>query len=103
KLRGLDDVLVAWHFFFRRVDGIHDRLQPLAELDGFRAQLLVGQRADLGLESVDLMHGGDHSFHVALVLRAEYGCQYFVDHRESFFSELRRKERLSSSKRERAG
>jgi hypothetical protein len=64
----------------RRIHRLDHRLQALAEFDRLRAQTVVGEGADLGLEGVDLGDDRQHALDVTLVLGAENGCKYFVDH-----------------------
>ncbi len=75
-----DDHLVARDLFLRRFQRLDGGAEALAELEGLAPQLIVGQRADRGLECVDLRHDGQHLLDVALMLRSENGCEYFIDH-----------------------
>src|ERR1019366_1035298 len=58
----------------------HRRTETLTELQRLAAQLIITQETDLRLEGVDLGDDGQHLLDVALVLRAENGCEYFIDH-----------------------
>jgi hypothetical protein len=94
-LRGLERVLVARDLFFHLFEGLDDRSETLAELLGFRAQLVIRQPAHVRLELVDAGHDRPHRLHVPLVLRAEQHGQKFVDHVGGTLSNQRR----SSSRR----
>ena len=76
--------LVAGHFFLRRIEGFDDRTQAVAKLRSLSAKFVVRKFGNLRLERIDLRDERKHALHVALVLRAKNGCQYFVDHRFSF-------------------
>ncbi len=62
--------------------GLQGVLDARADRADARAQLVVGERLDPGLERVDLRHAGPHGLHVALVLRAEDFREGLVDDHE---------------------
>jgi hypothetical protein len=65
-----------------RFEPFDDRAEARTELRGLLPELFVGELADTGLQRVDLLHDGNHSLHVALVLRAENCGEDFIDHEE---------------------
>jgi hypothetical protein len=51
----------------------------LAELNGFGAQLVVGERLDRGLEVIDLLNGWQKALYSALVAGAKDFCESFIE------------------------
>jgi len=76
--------VIARNFLLAGVKRLDDRPQPLAKLDGFLAQLIVGHSRNFRLERIDVRDGRKHALDIALVLRAKNRSQYFVDHHFSF-------------------
>src|SRR5439155_19521999 len=79
-LRRLEDDLVPRNLPAGNIHRLDCGAEALAELGGFGAELVVGKDADLRLQRIDVRHDGQHLLDVALVLRAEDGGQYFIDH-----------------------
>src|SRR5205085_95782 len=101
-LCSFERALVTRDLLPSRFESLDDRPKPLAELGGPAAQLVVGEFGNLRLERVDMVNGRNHPFHIALVLRAENGGQYFVDHHFSFALPSGRK-KFSRGTQEREG